>query len=95
MALNLNYDLNTYLAVTLSSASPFFGEPAQLAMVHPAVAHVGQVGQLQDVQLFSVPKLEWDRLSEDVLQKLTKSDGVARVDVQKAEARARRRGDEL
>jgi len=95
MALNLNYDLNTYLAVTLSSTSPFFGKPAQLAMIHPVVAHVGQVGQLEDVQIFSVPKLEWERVSEDVLEKLKTTDGVARVDVQIAEARAKRRGDEL
>ncbi|KAF8061548.1 hypothetical protein FPV67DRAFT_1673180 [Lyophyllum atratum] len=95
MALNLNYDLNTYLAVTLSSASPFFGEPAQLALVHPAVAHVGQVGQLEDVQIFSVPKFEWERVSEDVLKKLKEANGVGRVDVQKAEARTKRGTDEL
>ncbi|RDB19502.1 hypothetical protein Hypma_013608 [Hypsizygus marmoreus] len=93
MSLSLNYDMNTYLAVTLSSASPFFGAPAQLAMVHPAVAHVGQVGQLQDVQLFSVPNFEWERVSEDVLEKLSKAEGVGRVDVQKLAARAKR--DEL
>ncbi|KAF5387089.1 hypothetical protein D9615_002051 [Tricholomella constricta] len=95
MALNLNYDLNTYLAVTLSSASPFFREPAQLAAVHPAVAHVGQAGQLEDVQVFSVPKFEWQRVSEDVLEKLSKADGVGRVVVQKVEARSKRVGDEL
>ena len=95
MALNLNYDSNTYFTVTLLSNSPFFSEPAQLAMVHPAVTHVGQVGQMQDVQIFSVPKLEWDSVSKDVLEKFSKAHGVGRVDVQKVEARSRRRGDEL
>ncbi|KAG5350331.1 hypothetical protein J132_09753 [Termitomyces sp. J132] len=95
MALNLNYDLNTYLTVTLSSSSPFFVEPAQLAMVHPAVTHVGQVGQMQDVQIFSVPTLEWDSIHKDVLEKLSKANGVGRIDVQKVEARSRRRSDEL
>lgn len=95
MALSLNYDLNTYLAVTLSSTSPFFAEPAQLATVHPTIAHIGPVGQLQDVQLFSVPKFEWERVSEEVLGKLNEADGVGRVDVQKLETRVKRGGDEL
>ncbi|KAG6901704.1 hypothetical protein C0995_008925 [Termitomyces sp. Mi166 len=86
MALNLNYDLNT---------SPFFGEPAQLAMVHPAVTHVGPVGQMQDVQIFSVPKLEWESVHKDVLEKLSEANGVGRIDVQKLEARSKRAGDEL
>lgn len=95
MALNLNYDLNTYLTVTLSSGSPFLGEPAQLAVVHPAVSHVGQVGQMQDLQIFSVPKSEWESVHEDVLEKLSKASGVGRVDVQKVKARSKRGGDEL
>ncbi|KAF8061766.1 hypothetical protein FPV67DRAFT_1422464 [Lyophyllum atratum] len=95
MALNLNYDLNTYLAVTLSSESLFSGEPSQLARVHPAVAHVGQVGQLQDIQIFSVPTAVWESVRDDVLEKLREGDGVARVDVQKVEARTKGGGDEL
>ncbi|KAG6852900.1 hypothetical protein C0991_008269 [Blastosporella zonata] len=95
MALNLNYDLNTYLTVTLYSSSPFFSEPAQLAAVHPAIAHVGQVGQLQDVQVFSVANFEWENVSKDVLEKLNKANGVGRVDVQKPEARSKRGSDEL
>ncbi|KAG6859143.1 hypothetical protein C0993_004475, partial [Termitomyces sp. T159_Od127] len=94
MALNLNYDLNTYISVTFSSSSPFFGEPAQLAMVHPAVTHVGQVGQLQDVQIFSVPNSEWDSVHKDVLEEMSKADGVGRVDVQNVKARSKRVGDE-
>ena len=95
MSLSLNYDMNTYLAVTLSSSSPFLQQPATLAQVHPAVAHVGQVGQMPDVQLFSVAKFEWEKVSEDVLSKLEKSDGVGRVDVQTPAQRSRRGNDEL
>lgn len=95
MSLSLNYDTNTYLAVTLSSSSPFFQQPAALAQVHPAVAHVGQVGQMKDVQLFSVAKFEWEKISGDVLSKLEKSEGVGRVDVQEPAQRSRRGSDEL
>jgi hypothetical protein len=95
MSLNLNYDMNTYLAVTLSSSSPFLQQPAALAQVHPAVAHVGQVGQMQDVQLFSVAKFEWEKVSGEVLSKLEKSEGVGRVDVQAPAQRSRRGNDEL
>ena len=93
MALKLDHDLNTYLAVTLSSNSPYYGTPQQLEMVHPAVAHVGQVGSMEDVQLFSVPNLEWERVSKEVIERLSGADGVGRVDVQQLEQRARR--DEL
>jgi hypothetical protein len=90
-----NYDLNTYLAVTLSPSSPFLQQPAALAQVHPAVAHVGQVGQMEDVQLFSVAKFEWERASGDVLNKLENSEGVRRVDVQELAQRTKRGVDEL
>lgn len=94
-SLSLNYDLNTYLAVTIPASSPFFQHPAALAQVHPAVAHVGQVGEMQDVQLFSVAKFEWEKVGADVLRKLGKSEGVGRVDVQEPEQRVRRGVDEL
>jgi len=95
MSLSLNYDMNTYLAVTLSSSSPFLQQPAALAQVHPAVAHVGQVGQMQDVQLFSVANFEWEKVGGDVVSKLEKSEGVGRVDVQEQAQRSRRGSDEL
>jgi len=92
-SVSLNYDLNTYLAVTLSP--PFLQQPAALAQVHPAVAHVGQVGQMEDVQLYSVAKFEWERASGDILSKLENSDGVRRVDVQELSQRTKRGVDEL
>lgn len=81
--------------MTLSPNSPFFKEPAQLALVHPAVAHVGQVGQLEDVQIFSVPNFDWENVSAEVLDSLGRAEGVGRVEIQKAQARAKRSGDEL
>ncbi|KAI3619459.1 cutinase [Moniliophthora roreri] len=55
MTTNLDYSQNTYLAITLSSSNP-----SNIVSLHPALTHVGQVGQLKDVQMFSVPKTVWE-----------------------------------
>ncbi|KAJ7777834.1 hypothetical protein DFH07DRAFT_730818 [Mycena maculata] len=95
MALNLNYAGNTYLAVTLPPASSYLQTPASLGLVHPAVAHVGQVGEMPDVQLVSVPKQEWE-VSEAVRAEILAAfEAVGKVDVQKPKQRAKRGGDEL
>ncbi|KAG7092814.1 hypothetical protein E1B28_009130 [Marasmius oreades] len=54
----MNYDLNTYIAITLAPGSSLSRSPVSLASVHPALAHMGQVGELIDVQLVSVTLLE-------------------------------------
>ncbi|KAJ7643936.1 hypothetical protein FB45DRAFT_896476 [Roridomyces roridus] len=95
MALSLNYAANTYLAVTLPAASSYLTTPESLGIVHPAVAHVGQVGEMPDVQLVSVPKEEWEGPQgkrEEILQALK---AVGKVDVQAPKQRAKRGGDEL
>ncbi|KAJ7134846.1 hypothetical protein C8R44DRAFT_610765 [Mycena epipterygia] len=95
MALNLNYAANTYLAVTLPASSSYLETPASLGFVHPAVAHVGQVGAMPDVQLVSVPKQEWD-VSETVRGEILAAfQAVGKVDVQQPKQRAKRGGDEL
>ncbi|KAJ8087973.1 hypothetical protein AAF712_011692 [Marasmius tenuissimus] len=91
----MNHDMNTYIAVTLSPGSSFSQTPASLASVHPALAHVGQVGQLNDVQLVSVPKTDWGNVGDDILASLRSSQGVVNVDVQQPKQRAKRGGDEL
>ena len=82
-----------YLAVTLASSSPFYANPSQLSVSHSVVKHVGNVGQLPNVQLFSVPKAEWDSRQQDILSFLKGSEGVQRVDVQSPKTRSKR--DEL
>jgi hypothetical protein len=84
---------NIYLAVTLARTSPFNTNPSGLSAFHPAVNHVGNVGQLSDVQLFSVPKVEWDSQQQNILSFLKGSEGVQRVDVQSPKTRSKR--DEL
>ena len=88
----MDYTTNTYLAITFSQSSPFLSSPSSL--VSPfALNHVGQVGQLADTQLWSVPKHEWDAKSEDILAFLNGKEGVQSVDVQQVKQRAKR--DEL
>jgi hypothetical protein len=84
---------NIYLAVTLARSSPFYTNPSQLSTSYSAVNHVGNVGQLPDVQLFSVRKVEWDSQQQDILSFLKGSEGVQRVDVQSLKTRSKR--DEL
>lgn len=92
---SLNHDANTYLAVTVAPSSAFASEPAGLAQ-HPAVEYVGMVGQLQDVQLLSVPKAQWGDVEADVLGWLKAREGVLNVQVQSPpRTRAKRGGDEL
>ncbi|TFK32605.1 hypothetical protein BDQ12DRAFT_692303 [Crucibulum laeve] len=89
MPQSLDHNNFTYLAVTLSPST----SPSSLS-AGPHLTHIGQVGQLQDVQLFSVPKLEWQNHGDDILKDIGERDGVLRVDVQVPERRAKR-GDEL
>ncbi|KAJ7432759.1 hypothetical protein B0H11DRAFT_1759728 [Mycena galericulata] len=95
MALNLNYGANTYLAVTLPSASSYLQNPVSLGLVHPAVAHVGQVGEMPDVQLVSVPKQEWEFSEAAREEILAAFKAVGKVDVQEPKQRTKRGGDEL
>ncbi|KAJ7625347.1 hypothetical protein DFH06DRAFT_1008080 [Mycena polygramma] len=95
MALNLNYAANTYLAVTLPSASSYLQAPASLGLIHPAVAHVGQVGTMADVQLVSIPKDEWEVSEAKRAEILAAFKAVGRVDIQEPKQRAKRGGDEL
>ncbi|KAJ7585164.1 hypothetical protein C8J56DRAFT_950045 [Mycena floridula] len=87
----MDHTANIYIAVTLSSTSPYFSDPG--ALVSPPMKHEGQVGQLKEVQLVSVPKSEWDEKSEDILSFLKAKDGVSNVEVQVLKQRAKR--DEL
>jgi hypothetical protein len=95
MPQSLDYDYNTYLAVTLSTASHIHFQPSSLLAVHPSLAYHGQVGGLQDVQLFAVPKTDWDQVGEDILAVLRAKQGVLGVHVQMPKQRVKRGSDEL
>lgn len=91
----LNYNTNTYLAVTLSPGSQYLQNAASLVERHSSLMHVGNVGQLDDVQLYGVPKAVWQREGDDILEILKQLEGVSRVDVQIPRTRSKRGGDEL
>ena len=91
----LDHDANTYLAITLSPSSPYLRDPSSLAKVHPSAIHVGQVGEMNDVQLISVPKQQWDSAQNDILQYLNGQEGIRGVDIQSVKVRPKRSGDEL
>jgi hypothetical protein len=91
----LDYAINNYISVTLSPRSSLRSSPDRLAQ-HPAVSYVGLVGELQDVQLVSVPKADWAEKEADVLEWLKARDGVIQVNIHSDQkTRARRGGGEL
>lgn len=100
--MRLDYAAFTYLAITLSPQSPHFTNPNALAtraseiIQNANVQHVGRVGELEDVQLFSVPKNVWDASggeSTKIVDTLKSLEGVTGVDVQAPKMRAKRGGE--
>ncbi len=89
----MDNDAYTYVAVTLDGDASYINAPHILATIHPSLSHVGQVGALDNVQLLSVAKLDWDDYGEEVLARLREAPGVVRVDVQELKQRSKR--DEL
>lgn len=88
----LDYNLNVYLAVSLTDASKYKYEPINIA---PAT-DIGNVGSLEDVKLLSVPKDAWLDAQEQILHILNGDrENVQRVDVQQPKLRTKRGGDEL
>ncbi|KAF9075398.1 hypothetical protein BDP27DRAFT_1314944 [Rhodocollybia butyracea] len=67
--------------------------PSSLTAVHPAISYVGQVGQLQDVQLVSVSKDS--EAIDDILTLLRNSQGISGVNIQELKQRTKRGDDEL
>ncbi|KAG9100823.1 hypothetical protein FRC06_003644 [Ceratobasidium sp. 370] len=97
-----DYAAFTYLAVTLSPQSPLFTNPNALAtrtsetIQGAGVQHVGRVGELDDVQLFSVPKSVWDGAggeSTKILEAIKAQEGVKGVDIQVPKMRSKRGGE--
>ena len=91
----LNYNANTYLAITLSPGSQYLQSPPSLVEEHSSLVHVGNVGQLEDVHLYGVPNVVWQRDGDNIVNFLKELEGVSGVDVQIPQMRSKRGGDEL
>ncbi|THH14264.1 hypothetical protein EW146_g6048 [Bondarzewia mesenterica] len=92
---NVNYSTHTYLTITFNPSSPYLSDPGSLSSVHPALAHIGQVGELRDIHIYSVPNDEWNKADGTIRDALRakQAEGVLRVDVQTPKGRTKR--DEL
>ncbi|KAF8735234.1 hypothetical protein AX14_002438 [Amanita brunnescens Koide BX004] len=71
----LNYNANTYLAITLSPGSQYLQSPPSLVERHSSLVHLGNVGQLEDVHLYGVPKAVWQREGDNILEFLKELEG--------------------
>lgn len=97
----MDYTLNTYLAITLAPASPYFSSPANLvAAVRDApfqLVYVGNVGALQDTHLYSIPKSQYEQVKNQVFSALDtlKPNHIRSIDIQVPRQRAKRAGGEL
>lgn len=80
--LQLNHASNAYLTVYFRPSSSFLADPSSINSVHPALTHVGPVGALKDVQVLSVSKFEWDRVSDEILASLSSRGDIEKVEVQ-------------
>ncbi|KAI0781529.1 hypothetical protein BD413DRAFT_506018 [Trametes elegans] len=89
-----NHEENVFLTVTLDPTSALYNNPDGLA-VDPLIQRLGRVGELQDVQLLSVPRPNWPGVQGAILDALNALPGVLRVDVLEKPKLRTKRGDEL
>lgn len=90
-----DYTAHVYLAVYISKLSDLKNNPSFLSSAHPSVTYLGQVGALDDVQLVTVPRADWEGNMNEMLGGLKSLPGVTRVEVQEAKQRAKRSKDEF
>jgi hypothetical protein len=95
MPQTLDHSANVYLTVALSPGLSLSSGPSDLAVVHPSLNHRGlAVDTIPDIQLYSVPKPQWEDIHADVLKSIREREGVVRVDVVQP-PRQRSKRDEL
>jgi len=85
---SLQHEANTYFAVTISNDGPYSHDPTTLALAHPALLYISQIGELKDAHLLATPKQE--NVDDVVLAALRKDEGVTSVEVQFPKQRVKR-----
>ena len=92
MSLPTDYGQNKYLAVTFRRDTGYIANPAALAL-QPSLSelvHVGQIGQLDDAHLYSIPLSKWEAFD---LSRLREVQGVSSVSIQEPKMRTKRAED--
>lgn len=92
MSLPVDYSQNKYLAVTFKRDASYIATPETLAL-QPALnelVYVGQIGQLRDAHLYSIPLSKWDEFD---LSRLREVQGVTYVSIQEPKMRMKRTDD--
>jgi hypothetical protein len=88
---DLAYDTHTYLSIILAKSSPYFTDPKALADEVPGITHVGQLGALDDVHIYSVPRDQWGEFeTAKKMEALRDVDGVLNVSLQVPTQRRKR-----
>ena len=88
---NLSYDTHHYLSIILAKSSPYLASPASLAEQVPGITHVGQLGTLDDVHIYSIPLAQWGEFeTAKKMEQLRDVAGVVSVSLQVPTQRKKR-----
>jgi hypothetical protein len=88
---DLSYDTHKYLSIILTKSSLYFKNPSSLAQAVPGITHIGQLGALDDVQIYSIPLDQWSEFeAAKKMEHLRDIAGVINVSVQVPTQRQKR-----
>jgi len=88
---DLSYDTHQYLSIILARSSPHLKNPSSLAEDVPGITHVGQLGVLDDVHVYSIPLDQYGEFEiAKKMEQLRDIPGVVNVSVQVPTQRQKR-----
>ena len=88
---DLSYNTHKYLSIILAKSSLYFKNPSSLEEQVPGITHLGQLGSLDDVHIFSIPLDQWgDFETAKKVEQLRDIAGVVNVSVQAPTQRQKR-----
>ena len=88
---DLSYNTHKYLSIILAKSSLYFKNPSSLADQVPGMTHLGQLGVLDDVHIYSIPLDQWPEFeTANKIDQLKDIAGVVNVSVQAPTQRPKR-----
>jgi len=88
---DLSYDTHKYLSIILARSSTYLDDPPSLAAEVPGITHLGQLGVLDDVHVYSIPLDQWAEFeTAKRVEQLRDIAGVVNVSVQVPTQREKR-----